>query len=868
MRLTIPEKCMVLLIGASGAGKSTFARKHFAGTEIISSDYCRGLVCDDENSQAATGDAFDLLHYLAEKRMKNGRVVVVDATNVQQDSRKKLIKLADKHYYQTIGIVFNLDVDLSFERNQARPDRLFGRHVVASHVRELRRALRGIKLEGFRFVHFFNEEKQVNEFEGFDRVPMWSDRKWDTGPFDIIGDVHGCLSELLQLVSDLGYDVQAGDLDAPVNLTYEKEYEVVAKPTAPNVASFPDYYQVSHPAGRKLLFVGDLIDRGPDSVGVMKFVFASVKSGVALVVPGNHDEKLYRKIRGRDVNMNHGFDLTWAQMEQQPAEFHEAFRRYYESLPGHLHLDEGRLAVSHAGLLEEMIGLAHRSIRDFGLYGETTGEIDEFGLPVRYQWALDYRGKTAVVYGHTPVPEAEWLNETMDIDTGCVFGGKLSALRWPEREVVSVPAQETYAESAKPLLPAFSLSAQHEHDDVLDIADVLKRMHVMTRDRGTVLVREENASAALEVMSRFAANPKWLAYLPPTMSPVETSKVAGYLERPEEAFSYFRNEGVETVVCEEKHMGSRAVMVVCKNADVARDRFGVENERGIVYTRTGRRFFDDLELEQAFIGRVYDAFEKAGVMSELNSDWLILDCELMPWSAKAQGLISSQYEPVGVSANHALNSAMSFLDGIEGAPEGLGERLMNAKKYKAAYENYCWDVVSLDDYRLAPFHILASEAANHMERSHEWHMSTIAKACEHDVVLHATPYRVVPLGDDTAVAEATTWWEELVEKGGEGMVVKPMNFTARGGKGLIQPALKVRGPEYLRIIYGPDYLMEANLSRLRKRGLMTKRGLAQREYALGKEALHRFVDKAALRHVHECVFAVLALESEPVDPRL
>ena len=869
MKQMIPEKCLVLLIGASGCGKSTFAKQHFLPTEIVSSDECRGTVSDDDNNQLATGDAFELLHYIVEKRMKNGRLTVVDATNVQPDSRKKLIQIADKHYYQTVGVVFNFDVDVSFERNQSRENRQFGRHVVAGHVRELRRALKTIKREGFRFVKFFNEPSQVDEFEGFERVKMWSDRTHDSGPFDIIGDVHGCMDELLDLVADLGYQVQEEDLNAPVELAPYSTKDLIARPADPDVASFPKYFSISHPENRKLAFVGDLVDRGPDSVGVIKFVVSAVKNGVGLVVPGNHDEKLYRKVRGRDVTLNHGLAETWAEMERESPDFHEAFRRYYESLPGHLVLNDGRLAIAHAGLTANMVGLAHGRIRDFALYGETTGEIDEFGLPVRYQWSLDYRGKTAVVYGHTPVPEAEWLNETIDIDTGCAFGGKLSALRWPEREIVSVDARQVYAIPAKPLDAVPTLSAQHEHDDLLDISDTLKRMHVVTRDRGTIIIREENASAALEIMSRFAANPKWLMYLPPTMSPVETSVEPGYLERPEQAFSFYRNEGIERVVCEEKHMGSRAVVIACKDAEVARKRFGVEFESGIVYTRTGRRFFDDPSLEQEFVKRVFSAFERAGVMDELESDWVALDCELMPWSAKAQGLIREQYEPVGVSAIASLTAAKEFLAGTDTVlAESLDRKLENALKYQTAYQKYCWEVNGIDEYRLAPFHILASEGKSHLRTDHQWHMSTIAKACDLDVILHATPHHIIDLADEQQVQNAIEWWESLVGAGGEGMVVKPIDFTVRSTRGLLQPALKVRGPEYLRIIYGPDYLDEGNITRLRKRGLKTKRDLAQREFALGLESIQRFIEKRPLREVHECVFAVLALESEPVDPRL
>src|SRR5439155_1870363 len=186
---------------------------------------------------------------------------------------------------------------------------------------------------------------------------------------------------------------------------------------------------------------------------------------------------------------------------------------------------------------------------------------------------------------------------TINIDTGCVFGGKLTALRYPEKELVSVPARQTYYEPVRPFLleepaPLPKLSAQQRHDELLDIEDVLGKRIVGTRLHRTVTIREENAAAALEVMSRFAANPKWLIYLPPTMSPTETSSREGYLEYPDEAFAYFRHEGAGTVICEQKHMGSRAVVILCRDEMVAQKRFGVIGEGiGICYTRTGRRFF-------------------------------------------------------------------------------------------------------------------------------------------------------------------------------------------------------------------------------------------------------------------------------------
>jgi protein phosphatase len=528
---------------------------------------------------------------------------------------------------------------------------------------------------------------------------------------------------------------------------------------------------------------------------------------------------------------------------------------------------------------QEMQGRGSGKVRDFALFGETTGETDEFGLPVRYNWAAEYRGPALVVYGHTPVPEAEWLNRTINIDTGCVFGGKLTALRYPEKELVSIPARSTYATPVRPLVPAEAsgMSAQQAHDDLLDLADVAGKRIVSTRLHHNVTIREENGIAALEVLSRYAANPKWLIYLPPTMSPAETSQRDGFLEYPTEAFGYFRRAGVSRVVCEEKHMGSRAVVVICRSEEAARRRFGIEGEGlGICYTRTGRRFFDDATLEARFLDIVRDALEGANLWRQFDTDWACLDCELMPWSAKAQDLIRDQYAAVGAAAGGALPSVIAALEATNArgvATEDLLDRYRDrnrlAARFVDAYRKYCWPVRSIEDLRLAPFHLLATEKAVHADKDHGWHMKTLSALTEAaSAVLFATPYRVVELGDEEATAQAEAWWEELTTAGGEGMVMKPEAFVAHGNRGLVQPALKVRGREYLRIIYGPEYDQPENLAKLRDRKLSLKRSLALREFALGVEGLERFVNHEPLRRVHECVFGVLALESEPVDPRL
>jgi polynucleotide kinase-phosphatase len=412
---------------------------------------------------------------------------------------------------------------------------------------------------------------------------------------------------------------------------------------------------------------------------------------------------------------------------------------------------------------------------------------------------------------------------------------------------------------------------------VLYLEEVTGKRQIGTRYHHAVTIREDNAAAALEVMTRFAANPQWLIYLPPTMSPSETSREEGLLEHPQEAFSYYRSLGVPNVICEKKHMGSRAVVIACKSEAAARERFGVEGEGvGICYTRTGRRFFNDRDLDRAFLERVRGALDRSGFWEELATDWVCLDCELMPWSAKARDLLQTQYAAVGAAGKAALEEVRALLEGAAGMNEearglrdryGVREELLNL--YVEAYRRYCWQVSTVDDLKLAPFHVLATEGKTHVDRDHVWHMETIQRLCNADPqLLLATPFRVVDLLDPTSIDAGSDWWRELTNAGGEGMVVKPLSFIARGKRGLIQPAIKCRGKEYLRIIYGPEYTLPEHLNRLRGRGLAVKRSLALREFALGLEALERFVRQEPLRRVHECVFGVLALESEPVDPRL
>lgn len=875
--IAIPEVALVLLVGASGSGKTRFAREHFGPYESISSDECRGMVSNDPNDQSATQAAFDVLHAIAAKRLEAGLLTVIDATNVQVAARASLIQLARDHDVLPVAIVFDLAESVLVEHDRGRADTPRGERVIRRQQGQLRRSLRGLRREGLRGVHVLSTVEEVAAAR-IVRRRLLTDLRDDHGPFDVIGDVHGCLTELEDLLGELGYAIQRDGEGRAVDAI--------------------------HPEGRRALFLGDLVDRGPDSVGVLRLAMGMHGAGHALAVPGNHEEKLVAALDGKRKTTTHGLAETMLQLSRETAEFRREVRDWAHGLVSHLVLDDGRLVVAHAGLKESYHGRSSGRVRAFALYGDTTGETDEYGLPVRLDWAADYRGKAVVLHGHTPVATAEWLNNVMCLDTGCVFGGTLSALRYPERELVQVPARERYADPIRPLASprgtgsragsadptgrGGSASRQDASDAAaqqlteprtageLRAADVLGRRVVETSLHGKIGIRAEQAAGGFETLSRFAVAPSWLPYLPPTMSPSPTSSEPGYLEHPREAFKVFAAAGVERVVCEEKHMGSRAVVLLCRDAATAARHFGGERgDTGIVYTRTGRALFNR-DTAEAFLAGLRAAADEVGLWDELDTDWVLFDGEMLPWSLKAGELLTGVYAPAGAAARAGLGAAVAGL--AEAAARGVdvaalqdraASRLADADAFTRAYRRYVWPTSGLDGVSFAPFQVLATRGRARFADPHPWHLALVDRlaAAAPDLVRRTRNLTVSP-ADEASVAEGIRWWEELTGEGGEGMVVKPETSVVRTPKGLVPPGLKVRGREYLRIIYGPEYLDPANLTRLRERDLGKKRSLAAKEFALGAEGLDRFVAGEPLWRVHEAVAAVLALESDPVDPRL
>ncbi len=403
MTLELPDPALILLVGAPASGKTTFAQRHFAHSEVLSP------LCTHCATQSVER-AFDLLNHLVERRLSHRQLAVIDAHHLHVKNRQPLIHLGKRYHVPIIALVFELPVELCLERNRQRNSPHSDNHL-RQLVNQLPALAQKLPSEGVNRVIRLTADT-IDQVEVV-RRPLICDRREWLGPFDIIGDIHGCATELRLLLEKLGYRVN-GD-------------------------------EITPPSKRKVLFLGDLVDRGPDNLQVLRWVMGMVRRGDALCLMGNHEAKILRALMGRASFVGPAVQQTLDELRAAPKNFLQEAQTFMEHLPHHLVLDQERLVIAHAGLKARFHGRDSAAVRGFALYGEVMGkQLDEKGFPIRRDWAARYRGRAMVVYGHTVVEEPVWRHNTLCIDTGCVFGGKLTALRYPEKELVSVPALACY----------------------------------------------------------------------------------------------------------------------------------------------------------------------------------------------------------------------------------------------------------------------------------------------------------------------------------------------------------------------------------------------------------------------------------------
>ncbi|WP_180230100.1 polynucleotide kinase-phosphatase [Bacillus sp. AFS073361] len=862
-KIHLPYAGIVLIVGPSNSGKTTLLNrlvheKKIQVSEVVSSDQFRVLVSDVEfitwnqrpkdeadvlfdEYYRISNEAFDAMEYLIGKRCRLNKLTIIDATHLKEEDRERYLRLGKKYHVPVIAIVLNVTEKEILSRDKER-DFPRGKNRLKQQYQHFKRTLRFIKKESFHRTYILDER----ELEALDIGRLANSFFIDVGNgIDFIGDIHGCFEEFIELITKLGYEENEEGL-------------------------------FHHPEGRRILSLGDVMSRGPRSLETMQFFKKHVDAGIAYMIDSNHGWKIARWLDGRKVNLAHGDEKVEAEFLEYERELgKEATEQLRADLKELLLASKSHLVIqkngvnvavaTHAGIRDGYIGKQSQRISDFCRYGDSEG-IDENGKPRRKDWTIDHRSQELIIWGHDPKPQPLLVNNTLNIDQGVVFGGRLTAYRFPEKQFVSVAAKQDYANVPDNPIKEWEQMRLAPPN----LGKLINGFSVLTEQYGEIAIYKDVAKSALDDFSHYTLPLEEIVYLPPTMSPTpKPSNLAGYLEHPQEAFDYYQANGIDTMIVEKKHMGSRGILLLFKHKEAAKEYIGRET-LGSIYTRTGRAFFKK-ELEAQILQTLHADLKS--YFETYNTDFVLMDAEILPWNLKAKELIMNQYAHVGEMALLDRNKLKEQLEKAAANGKDVAswlletdEKIHNAKVFNDVYQKYCWDTEGLAGIQIAPFHTLAHSNETFFDKPHTWHMEKNKEFSVLSDLFMETEYRIVT--DEDSMKAAIVWWEEMTEEGHEGFVVKPKVFVARHKGKLVQPAIKVRGRKYLHIIYGIDYLQPENLSRLKQRNAGKKQRNALKEFSLGVEAVKRFVGRESLERYHECVFGVLALESDPIDPRL
>ena len=859
MQFKLPNGAIVLLIGPSNSGKSTLLQSlvdsgQLLESEIISSDYYRRLVADIdfidftavsiddediiyEEYQRISEQAFHALHTVVEARAKLNKISVIDATNLRGFERAKYFEIAKRNHVPVLALILNTSKEQLLARDVLR-DNPRGRKRVLQQFNTLKYELKTIKKEPFAKIYKVNDGSVE-----IVREPNKLYLEIESG-FDIIGDIHGCYDEMLVLLKDLGYE-QRGNVYV-------------------------------HPAGRRLISVGDIMSRGPKSIETMQFWLNQIEAGLSYMTDSNHGWKIARWLDGKNVSLNHGDELVEQEFieyekvhgEEAAESLKERFANMLLKAPSHYILTKNnrtKAVVTHAGIKDHYIGKESKRISDFCRYGDNQ-QTDSSSKPVRGDWFSQHKTSELIIWGHDVKVQPFKANRTINIDQGVVFGGELTAFQYPEQTFKSVKAFANYAGTEdNPIL-----EAKNKRFSPPNVAQFINGFAVHTTSGDQITIPKENALAAMDTFSHYTLPLEQVIYIPPTMSPTpQTSALPDYLEHPAEAFNYYKKNGILKMIAQKKHMGSRAVIFVAKNKEVAKELINSES-LGYITTRTGRAFFEQKEQQQ-MVEKIHAELVGKNYFEQFNTNFVLMDAEILPWNLKAQSLIDQQYETV---AENALMDRYKLIEKLKATEhvdvtswmEEYTDKYKNAARFDAVFRNYCWPTNELSGIQIAPFHILAHSSSTNFDQSHSWHMKMNAYLAENSSLFIATEYRLIESEQDEQ--EVINWWKDMTENGHEGIVIKPFDFLAYHKGKLLQPAIKVRGREYLRIIYGMDYTNEVTMKKLKQRNPSRKMKNALLEFKLGMEGISRFVSLESSNRVHECALATLALESDTIDPRL
>lgn len=863
-KMLLPQTGIVLMMGPSSSGKTTLLERLIAegvllDSEVISSDQFRTLLSDavfldwkgypkdeadilQDEYQHISKEAFEAMDYMVEKRCQLNKLTIVDATHLQAQDRLKYIQIARNNNVpiSIIAIEASEDKLLKWDEKREHPR---GKKRIRQQLQMFKRQVRFLKKEGYSAQYVWKAEELDNI--SFERKTNRMKLEVGNG-LDIIGDIHGCYDEFIELLTTIGYEQNA-----------------------------EGYY--IHPEGRKIVSVGDVMSRGPKSLNVLEFFSRHIDADLAYMIDSNHGWKIARWLDGRKVNMLHGDEKLveeFAHFEEvygieKTQEQKAIFKQMLLRAPSHYVLQKNGVqaaVVAHAGIKDEYVGKHSSAISDFCRYGDVQG-FDKNGKPIRKDWYYGHQSKQLIIWGHDPKPMPIFVQNTVNIDQGVVFGGNLTAFHYPERKFTSVAAKRDYA-----LVEDNPLKKWEEKRlSPPNLLGLIDGYTVLAEQFGELKIPSKMVKAAIDDVSHFTLPLEELIYIPPTMSPTpKASSLPNYLEHPQQAFEYYRSQQVNKMVAQKKHMGSRGVLLLFQNNMLAKKYIGRKTE-GVIYTRTGRPFFNK-ELGMTVLQKLQQDLQP--YFAAHQTEFVLLDAEILPWNLKAKDLIQKQYAHVSEMAllDRTKRQTMLLTAQKNGAKidqwiAETEEQLKHTQTFHTSFQQYIWDTNGMNGIQIAPFHILAHSGKTFFDETHLWHMDRSKELSTYSSLIVETQYRVVD--NELSERAAIAWWEEMTGEGHEGFVIKPLYFVQRNEKGqMVQPAIKVRGADYLHIIYGMDYLAPENLLRLKQRNTNKKQKKAIREFALGMEGIRRFVNQESLGRIHECVLGTLAMEADPVDPRL
>jgi hypothetical protein len=789
------------------------------------------------NKNIQNDAAIIILKNILESRIKTQKFSVI--SNLDINKLKELSNLSDKHKVEFSVIIINNNDNKDFVKNSKRLKNLISK----THIKKI--------------------EIQPKELFDVEIEFLRNDLIIDIGNgLDIMGDGHGLLKSRLDLIEKAGY-----------------------------VVCDDGIYR--HPSGRKLVYLNDETGKGcePDdrveygkypSIAMANMMMKQVKAGEAYAVDSNHNYKLWRFLEGRNVIMQNGDELV----EQEFINFEKEYGKektlqlkselldFLKNLPSHLIIQDNginRAVVVHAGIKEEMIGKKSNEIRDYCRFGPKNDESENIEeIPNRIDWTKEYNGAPLIIWGHDPRPEPRIINNTINLDQGGYCGHKLTLMRYPDMEFVHVNVNKSYVEDEKNAIMKF----YNNRFEIPSINSYINGINLEI-DGKEINCHHKDVAYALDLVSTRTVSLEELFYVAPTMSPTpKVSKLDNFLEHPNEAFEYFIENDIKKVVAQKKHMGSRALITLFKNEEIGK-KYINKNKKGFILSRNNIRFFN-IEQEKQYVDRLVEDLTKHNFFEKYDTDLLILDCEILPWNLKANSLITNQYGLVSNTSRYVRNHKLEILKELfnqgKVSKEDVEKQinlLENSKKFHDVFSFYCWNIEDINNVKIAPFHILSFSKESNFNRNHEWHMGISKELSMMSSLFIETPYMIINLDNEQEKNSCIKWWKEITEDGHEGIVIKPYKFISKNKNGeIVQPAIKVRGKEYLRIIYGMDYLEKENLEIIKQRSAHKKMKKAISQFLLSVESINRFINMDKIENILECVLASMSIDNEFTDPRL